>query len=121
MTQGFDEWYLPKKHFLDDCESGYFECYEAGAASRQDEVSKLQAKIDSLHKNIDALHVEIERIQKEYSMMFEGVQGRQKTTDELQKRIDEALIEINIYYDSDGMEDICLCDVGDILKGEKDE
>lgn len=44
----FDEWYLPKKHFLDDCESGYFECYEAGAVSRQAEVDGLQKRIDKV-------------------------------------------------------------------------
>lgn len=48
-----------------------------------------QAKIDSLNKNIEALHVEIERIQKEYQGMFEGVQGRQKTIDELKAKYDE--------------------------------
>lgn len=37
---------MPKKHFLDDCESGYFECYEAGAASWQAEVDELQKRID---------------------------------------------------------------------------
>ena len=58
----FDEWYLPKKHFLDDCESGYFECYEAGAVSRQDEVSKLQTEIDELQKRIDNALKELELI-----------------------------------------------------------
>ena len=46
-----------------------------------------QSKIDSLNKNIEALHVENDRIQKEYQMMFEGVQGRQKTIDELQAMV----------------------------------
>ena len=78
-----------------------------------------QAKIDSLNKNIEALHVENDRIQKEYQMMFEGAQGRQKTINELQGRIDKAIVQINLYYDSNGMEDIVLSDISEILKGEK--
>ena len=86
--------------------------FEAGQQSQQ-------AKIDSLNKNIEALHVEIGRIQKEYQGMFEGMQGGQKTINELQGRIDKAIVQINLYYDSNGMEDIVLSDISEILKGEK--
>lgn len=55
--------------------------YWEGIASRQ-------AEIDSLNKNIEALHVENERIQKQYQMMFECVQGRQQTINELQTDVE---------------------------------
>lgn len=80
MTQGFDEWYFPKKHFLDDCESGYFECYEAGAASRQDE-------IDELKSVITKQQIQILQIQQSCS----GCDYRDLLIDELQKKIDDAI------------------------------
>ena len=43
----------------------------------------------------------------------------QTEIDELQGRIDKAIVQINLYYDSDGMEDIVLSDISEILKGEK--
>ena len=79
-----------------------------------------QSKIDSLNKNIEALHVENDRIQKEYQMMFEGVQGRQKTIDELQGRIDGAMK----YVSESPLKDVsrrAMINFMDILKGNKDE
>jgi len=85
------------------------EGFDLGQQSRQ-------SIIDSLHKNIDALHVENERIQKEYQMMFEGIQGRQKTIDELQRRIDDALKELELLdYFRTGNSDNAI----KILKGEQ--
>lgn len=58
--------------------------YKAGATSRQTDTDDLKETIKSLNKNIESLHVENERLQKQYQMMFEGVQciqGRQKTID----------------------------------------
>mgnify|MGYP003396307605 CR=1 FL=1 len=109
MTKSFDEWindngfnFRPEQYDL------YKSLYEAGQQSKQ-------AAIDSLHKNIDALHVENERIQKEYSMMFDGVQGHQKTIDELQKRIDVLSKKLN------EMAHIFLDDLDEILKGNTNE
>ena len=110
-----------------------------------------QAKIDSLNKNIEALHVEIGRIQKEYQGMFEGVQGRQKTIDELQAkydelnnratgvaldqmataklnyelqaRVDETLKILKVWDDQSYRDDMdqLIGEIEDILKGNKDE
>ena len=77
-----------------------------------------QAKIDSLNKNIEALHVENDRIQKEYQMMFEGVQGRQKTIDELQGWIDRVVHILT--YTNHASTPLCN-ELRDILKGNKDE
>ena len=76
---------------------------------KNDIILSQQAKIDSLNKNIEALHVENDRIQKEYQMMFEGVQGRQKTIDELQGRIAELEETICTHLDER------------FLKGNKDD
>ena len=86
---------------------------------KNDIILSQQAKIDSMNKNIEALHVEIERIQKEYQGMFEGVQGRQKTIDELQGRIDGALEKCYTGIRKQGG-DYYLELVQDILKGNKD-
>lgn len=99
MTQSFDDWYLPKKHFLDDCESGYFECYEAGAASRQDEVDDSENTRAVLYReNMDLRESNIE----------------------LQKRIDEAMK----YVSESPLKDVsrrAMLNFLDILKGKKDK
>ena len=102
----FDEY--ENKH---NCSPEKYECFEASQQSQQ-------AKIDSLSKNIEALHVENDRIQKEYQMMFEGVQGRQKTIDELQARIDEAL---RFYNEAKSPHNIGMIQMAIYLKGNKDE
>lgn len=48
-----------------------------------------QKKINSLHLNIESLHAEIDRLQEQYSLQFECVQGRQKTIIEQKQKIDE--------------------------------
>lgn len=101
---GFDRWFN-KNHAVKTAYSDLYivgarKGFEAGAVSRQAEIDKLKQALNSA-------------LQANENVCLER--------DDLQKRIDKALIEINIYYDSDGMEDICLCDVDDILKGKKDE
>ena len=102
---GFDEWYLPKKHFLDDCESGYFECYEAGAASRQAEVDALSALSEMSEQKIDDLVLRNIELQKNFDNALKTIEIQQRflddadgankfltsQVDELQKRIDIAL------------------------------
>lgn len=103
---GFDEWYLPKKHFLDDCESGYFECYEAGAASRQGEVDGLKAELKTLQEMHDA------------TCLYTGCLFNER--DELQKRIDDAMK----YVSESPLKDVsrrAMLNFLDILKGKKDE
>lgn len=113
---GFDEWYLPKKHFLDDCESGYFECYEAGAASRQDEVSKLRTEIDELKSVITKQQIQMLQIQQSCS----GCDSRDLLIDELQKKIDDALVKIQDDCIEYGISDSLELAIG-ILKGESNE
>ena len=56
----------------------------------------------------------------DYEYYFnQGKKSRQAEIEELQKRIDKAIVQINLYYDSNGMEDIVLSDISEILKGEK--
>lgn len=52
MTQWFDE---------KDADLAYDKGFDHGAASRQDEVSKLQAEVDELQKRIDKLSPLLER------------------------------------------------------------
>lgn len=131
---GFDEWYLPKKHFLDDCESGYFECYEAGAASRQAEVDALSALSEMSEQKIDDLVLRNIELQKNFDNALKTIEIQQRflddadgankfltsNVDELQKRIDDAMK----YVSESPLKDVsrrAMLNFLDILKGKKDE
>lgn len=85
----FDEFYN-KYYNLDGYKHHYDEFYEAGAASRQDEVSKLQTEIDELKSVITKQQIQILQIQQSCS----GCDYRDLLIDELQKKIDGALVKI---------------------------
>ena len=78
--------------------------YEAGAASRQGEVDELRSQLDAAEEMIDMINAELI-----------------KNKHELQKRIDEALVEIEEYYYTDGMSDLVFSDIAIILKGNQND
>ena len=53
------------------------------------------------------------------AMYKAGQQSQQSKIDELQGRVNRAIIEINLYLDSDGMEDITFSDIKDVLDGDE--
>lgn len=144
---GFKDWFEEEKKYyplrLDaiSCRKGY----EAGAASRQFEVensykigyqdgfNSRQAEVDCLKAELDAANERalmlldhknkmVDKLQEEISqtkqILHNCLDIEVRKHHELQKRIDEALVEIAEYYYSDGMSDLVFSDMAKILKGE---
>lgn len=118
MTQGnetgvssFDEWVKTKNGMVDTWVRGAKYGFEAGAASRQDEVSKLQTEIDELNFKLAEMK---SRLNDAYT---DGQTSMYKTKqveiDELQKRINLALSAV--------WNDKCSHTIIDILKGESND
>lgn len=98
--------------------SEFEESKTIGTVSTEVWYMREKEKAASLQKQIEMQYVEIERLQKEYSMVFEAVQGRQKTIDELRSTIDKALERANHAHIGYGMLYAQFNDVVKILNGE---
>ena len=117
MTQGnetkyssFDEWFEKNGELYREPTSDERYLFEAGAASRQDEVSKLQIEIDELQKRVK----ELELINFDSELHFDAAREH---IDCLQKKIDMALEKCYTGIRKQGG-DYYLEVVVDILKGE---
>ena len=116
MTQRFNEYLdINYNEKLDDLTKLLIhDAYEAGAESRQDEVSKLQSEIDELKSVITKQQIQMLQIQQSCS----GCDSRDLLIGELQKRIDIALEKCYTGIRKQGG-DYYLELVEDILKGEE--
>jgi hypothetical protein len=102
----FEEYYKSSKWFgTYESDLMMKDAYLAGQQSQQ-------AKIDELKMSNHHLSVQLVDSNAHYDHV-------KKERDELQARVDEAIVQINLYYDSNGMEDIVLSGISEILKGEK--
>ena len=129
----FEEWFgeYDEKH---QCYPEKRECYEAGAQSQQSKIELLEKELTEtqafLNKqnhikqsNIDCMKVELDGANERAMMMFNHknamVDKMQSKIDELQAKIDDALNTLCKLQYSSG--ERIYNDVGNILKGNKDE
>ena len=118
----FDEGQRVRKIMLDiDSNSANYEYYfQSGQQSKQGEVDKLQTEIAELQKKYNAMYnafVVADDCRKEWHRCYVGIRQRE---DDLQKRIDDALIELEEAYRKGIIEKPrCIVDSIKILKGEE--
>lgn len=96
--------WLKTKGYMDgygtDYQDVYDEGFDEGVLHQQGEVDKLQDKIDELQRKYDAMYnafVVADDCRKEWHRCYVGVRQRE---DDLQIRIDKALVQINNHKDS---------------------
>ena len=116
MTKSFDEWLDTTKlrGYMD--ENSLEAAWEAGQQSKQAEVDELQLKLSEdsrvLHNVIDIERKKCEELQNKYDAMYRAFtvaddcrkewhhcyMGARQREDELQKRIDEAIKELECIH-----------------------
>ena len=116
MTKSFDEFWDEFAIGLNADENEAESIYEAGQQSKQAEVDELQLKLSedsrALHNVIDIERKKCEELQNKYDAMYRAFtvaddcrkewhhcyMGARQREDELQKRIDEALKELEYIH-----------------------
>lgn len=115
--KSFDEWFkLHQKEVFKNgqgCFDGGYKlgakiAYKAGAASRQAEIDELQKKYDAMYRAFTVA----DDARKEWHRCYVGARQRE---DELQKRIDKAIIELS------KVSNMHVINARDILKGKQDD